>query len=465
MVKPDLPADEPQRLAELVGLELLDGLPEERFDRIVRIVQRLFAVPVAYVALIDTNRQWFKARLGIDACETAREVSFCAHAILGRDVLVIPDAKSDPRFFDNPLVLGKPHIRFYAGLPLRGPKGHNVGTLCIADTEPRAGLCDEEIEMLRGLGYLVEREMRLAEILDLQAALVRAKALAEEASRAKSSFLANMSHELRTPINVIIGYTELLLEEHNLGEGENGAAESPARDLEKILAASKHLLALVSDILDLSKIEAGKMTICPEVFDVETIMRETLNTVEPLVRHNENVLDVELAPNLGTMHSDVTKLRQVLYNLLSNAGKFTENGVVYLSVQRVEQSGGGSVIEFTVRDTGIGMTERQLARLFREFTQADPSTTRKYGGTGLGLAISQRYCRMLGGELTAESQFGEGSTFRAQLPTHLPLETGAPVRCEEEAEEKEAARADLPRVTPPPPPPAQPSRKASPRHP
>ncbi len=232
----------------------------------------------------------------------------------------------------------------------------------------------------------------------------------EVASRYKSEFLANMSHELRTPLNAIIGYSEMLEEE----AGDLGQ-EAFVPDLQKIHGAGKHLLSLINSVLDLSKIEAGKMDLYLENFAIASMVQEVVATVKPLVEKNGNTLDVHFADGLGTMRADVTKLRQTLFNLLSNACKFTERGTVALRVGR-ESVNGGEWVSFSVRDTGIGMSPEQTGKLFQAFTQADASTTRKYGGTGLGLAISRKFCQMMGGDISVASTPGQGSTFTARLP-------------------------------------------------
>jgi two-component system, NtrC family, sensor kinase len=232
----------------------------------------------------------------------------------------------------------------------------------------------------------------------------------EVADRHKSEFLANMSHELRTPLNAIIGYSEMLQE-----DAADLGAEQFTEDLKKINAAGRHLLELINAVLDLSKIEAGKMELYLESFEVGGLVRDIAAVIQPLAAKNGNRLELSCPDDIGTMRADLTKVRQALFNLLSNACKFTDQGTVALSVRRAARDGSETIV-FTVTDTGIGMTPEQLAKLFEAFSQADAATTRKYGGTGLGLALSRRLCRMMGGDVTVESKSGRGSTFTIVLP-------------------------------------------------
>jgi PAS domain S-box-containing protein len=248
----------------------------------------------------------------------------------------------------------------------------------------------------------------------------KAKEVAEAASRSKSVFLATMSHELRTPLTAIMGYCDLIALDAEM-QGYNTVLP----DLRQIQASSRHLMSLIGNILDLSKIEAEKMELYPETFPIEPVLEEVLRNVLPLIERNSNTLEVQRGADLGTMYTDQTKVRQMLYNLLSNAAKFTEHGTISVCMARA-RTDGAEWLRVRISDTGIGMTPEQTREVFKPFTQADPSTTRKYGGTGLGLTLSRHYCEMMGGDISVESELGKGSTFTISLPIHSEADGRVP---------------------------------------
>jgi signal transduction histidine kinase len=300
----------------------------------------------------------------------------------------------------------------FAGYPLL-VDGKLIGVITmVGKRELSAAALDAMAAVADGVAVGIERKRAEAELAALVDQLRVTQRQAEAATRAKSDFLASMSHELRTPLNAIILYSELLQE-----QAEDEGQLDSVKDLQRIQSAGKHLLQLINGILDLSKIEAGKMGVSVEAFDVKTMIDELLDTVGPLSQKNGNRLVVTCGPEVGAMIGDLMKTRQILLNLLSNASKFTHEGVIGLEVRRRVVDGQTSV-EFVVSDTGVGMTAEQTTKIFEAFTQADVSTTRRYGGTGLGLALVSRFCQLLGGSVSVESHPGKGSRFIV----HLPLE-------------------------------------------
>src|SRR5881398_217603 len=282
------------------------------------------------------------------------------------------------------------------------------------------------------IGFLIDRfnemlgqiEEHEKEIQEVNEQLVQSEQRARSATQAKSHFLANMSHELRTPLNAIIGYSEMLEEETQ----DSGRVEN-VQDLRKIQSAGKHLLSLINDVLDLSKIEAGKMVLHLETFEVSQVIEEMVTTLQPAAAKNGNSIHVHLADNVNMMRADITKVRQILFNLLSNACKFTDHGTVSVDVDQIKLEN-RDWIQFQVRDTGIGISAKQKENLFQEFAQADASIARKYGGTGLGLAITHRFVQLMKGQIWVESEPGQGATFTVRLPAQVVFEATENVQSE-----------------------------------
>jgi GAF domain-containing protein len=331
---------------------------------------------------------------------TPERGSAAGRALLEGCTVHIPDADADPDYtFDTARAV----MRSMLGVPMLR-EGVPIGVLALARSEVRP-FTDKQIELVSTFAdqaaIAIENVRLFDEIQD------KSRQLAE-ASQHKSQFLANMSHELRTPLNAIIGVSEMLREDAE-------ALKQDTEPLDRVLGAGRHLLALINDILDLSKIEAGRMELQIETFPLAPLIADVAKTIEPLAAKNENQVAVNCDGAIGTLHADQMRLRQAMLNLMSNANKFTERGTITVDARQGRESG-RDWVTVAVADTGIGMTAEQIGKLFQEFSQADASTTRKYGGTGLGLAISKRFCQMMGGDITVESAPGRGSTFTIRLP-------------------------------------------------
>ena len=397
MKAPEKPANEAHRLEVLERYAILDTDPDASFDALTALAAFITDAPIALVSLVDRERQWFKSRVGVEATETARDVSLCGHVVANGEPLIVPDAAEDPRFADNPSVLGDPKVRFYTGYPLVAEEDVVLGTLCVADTKPRElnSIQHRKLAMLAKLAVLQLDYHR--DRLELKKLLQST----ERANRAKSEFLANMSHEIRTPMAAIIGMGELLL--------ETPLSEKQQRYAQNIRSASEHLLGLVDGILDVAKVESGKLELERAPFTLQAVVRSVESLM--LTRSSETGITLVCHVALAARHvviGDAARLRQVLINLVGNAFKFTKEG--HISVRVVHLSADDFQVE--VADTGIGIRQDRLTAVFDSFTQGDNSTTRRYGGTGLGLTISKGLVELMGGRIWVESAPNQGSTFR-----------------------------------------------------
>lgn len=399
--------DEEARLASLRALEILDTDPEEAFDELTALASDIAGVDIALVSLVDRDRQWFKSRRGLDVSQTPREAAFCAHAILNPDEpLIVPDATADQRFADNPLVQDAPDIRFYAGFPLRSPGSSlPVGTLCVIDRQPQR-FSDSQLANLRMLARQAERllELRLAGIRLRQEneELRAARAQAEAANDAKSYFLAAMSHEIRTPLNGLVGAVELLRDQ----------PEQRDELLETVEQCADALASVVGDVLDMAKIESGNVSLRAECFSPRRLIEQVGSILRGQVAQRNLAFSIDdRVPESLVFTGDADRIKQVLINLLGNAVKFTEQGSISLDSEW--QEGHWRV---TVADTGIGMDDEQMERIFLPFVQAETSTHRRFGGTGLGLTISRSLAQAMGGDLQVRSEIGVGTSFELILP-------------------------------------------------
>ncbi len=416
MTSAPIPINDAERVAALRSYGVLDTPPEPDYDELTRLAAQICHVPIALISLVEEDRQWFKAKIGLAATETPRETSFCAHVVAApaAGVLVVPDALLDPRFSDNPLVLDGPQIRFYAGAPLVTHDGWTLGTLCVIDQRPREITPDQlhALEILRRhvvntleLRRLVGRQN--AVIVDLEEtrrALDQARQVAEASTRAKAEFLATMSHEIRTPMNAVIGMTTLLRASPLTAEQRE--------TVDTIQTSGEHLLTVINDVLDFSKIESGRVELESVPFRVADCVKSAVNLVASQASAKNLALRTDLSPDIPDwVAGDATRLRQILVNLLANAAKFTAAGEIRVRVHFRSLAAGRGELTFEVIDTGIGMTPEQISRMFQPYSQADTSTTRLFGGTGLGLAISRKLAELHGGRMWVESEVGRGSSF------------------------------------------------------
>jgi signal transduction histidine kinase len=415
MVEPLIPVNEAQRLAALERYSILDTPPEAAFDRMARIVARIFAAPIAMVTFIERDQQWFKACFGTDLRENTRALSFCSHTILTNGVMVVPDALLDDRFRDNPVALGM-GLRFYAGAPLRTVDGRNIGTLCIYDLKPRAGLSGEERETLIDLAASVvdDLESRLTAQRAARAELQLAKVNRELAERleqvndlnaSQQRFVADASHELRAPLTLIQGNIELILAHPELEVSEREIALTEAKN------EAERLGRLVMDMLHLVR-NGADQTQDHINLDFEKIVRLCLE--ESRLLAHAHTLKVNLESQ-GHVIGQADRIKQLVLILLGNALKYTPpSGCVTITTTDLEHE-----VELKVEDTGIGVAEQELERVFERFYRTGVARNQFADGTGLGLPIARSIVEAHGGSIWMESVIGQGSRVIVRLPRSL----------------------------------------------
>ncbi len=390
------PSNEAARLEALHRYNILDTSQEDAFDDLTALASYICGTPIALVSLIDSNRQWFKSKVGLEATETPRELAFCAHAILSpNEPFIVPNALDDERFATNPLVVSDPDIRFYAGVPLVTPDNYPLGTLCVIDRIPRR-LNQEQIEALRTLGRQVITQM------DLRIKLEKEKELNE----LKSRFVSMTSHEFRTPLTTIMGSADLL--EYYSDKWSEDKKQS---HLQRIQNAVQHMIELLDDVLLIGKAEAGKLKFNPSPLDLDQFCLDLIEELQPNASNHHSLTFVNHTQDIKA-NLDEKLLRHILSNLLSNAIKYSPDGGT-VNFQVFCQN---DWLSFQVQDFGIGIPEKDLPHLFESFYRAN--NVGDIPGTGLGLAIVKNFVDLQDGKIAVESEVGVGTTFTVKIPFH-----------------------------------------------
>lgn len=398
---------EQRRLEAIKQYDVLDSTAEEQFDEIAKLASIVCDKPISFISFIDHQTQFLKGKVGIDILKTTRESSFCQYTIEGEGILEIHDILEDSRFENNPFVVGEPFLRFYAGCSISDEDGNNLGSICVMDTKP-GKLSELQKNTLQSLSKQVSFSLR-SRRSNIQ--IIHEKDQAIHNSKVKSDFLSTMSHEIRTPLNGIISITHLLNSENNVS--------NQYKDYFKNLRfASEGLLSLVNDILDFSKIEAGKIELQKEIFDLKTFLENVKETFKFKAEENGSKIKFEWDGNLPIhFEGDKFRIAQILNNLISNAVKFTSQGLITLRASKLPSSNDAKTVKILleVEDSGIGIPEDKIDSVFDSFSQATSSTSENYGGTGLGLAITRSLVELFGSEIHVKSSIGKGSCFFFEL--------------------------------------------------
>lgn len=389
------PIDEAERLLTLRSLRLHAGSPDGAFHAAARLASQHTGCAVGAIGVVDTDRQWFLASVGLPVAGLAREFAFCSHTILTDDPLVVPDARLDPRFAGSLLLCTEPPIAFYAGVPI-AVGGHRIGSLCVMDHRPRT-IDDAQLAALRELATLCSA---------LFEARLRHKEVADSARRAKSTFLSRVSHEMRTPLNAVIGFTQLL----RLSP-EGAGPTQVAQYTDHVLRASEHLLTLINDLLDLQRVDEGRLALQLKPLALQAVVGATFDLLQPLARQHDVALRNQVDSAVWVT-ADAQRLRQVLINIVSNAIQYNRSGG-WVRIDLLP--GDARQCLLTVEDTGSGLTQEQLARLFQPFERLGHESS-AIEGSGLGLLIARRLVEEMGGRLTLSSLPASGTRVTIALP-------------------------------------------------
>tara|TARA_R110000868_G_scaffold104087_6_gene286290 strand:- start:6490 stop:7683 length:1194 start_codon:yes stop_codon:yes gene_type:complete len=390
-----LPKNELSRLSELKELKLLDTVEEDAYDAITHLAASICKTPIALVSLVDIDRQWFKSHHGLDARETPRELAFCSHAILQKKIFVIEDATKDPRFLDNPLVIGAPNVIFYAGVPLITRAGHALGTLCVIDNKP-GSLSKDQLESLH---LLAAQVVSLFELRKANNDLV-------EVAESRTRFLNAINHEMRTPLNIMSGYLDLIAEDATERK-DNETLES----CNHARSANEQLLGLVRDMIEQTASEAGELTHKPVEIDINQVIQETVRECRTLGLAKKINFQTKSLPEFK-LKADPMRMKQILHNLLSNAVKYgSENSTVAIEVD----SANSERLDIRVSNTGTVIGENEKSLIFERYYRSPKYARSSVAGFGLGLPIAKQLAQLQGGDLVLESSVNSMTTFLLQL--------------------------------------------------
>lgn len=428
------PFNEEARLHILKQYELLDTVDEVAYDNLVVLAASVCNTQMASICIIDEYRQWFKARTGFNTRQTDRCLSFCAHTILQpNEMMVVEDTFNDFRFSDNDMVIGEPHVRFYAGIPLLSSEGVPLGTLAVMDTHP-GKITEEQSKMLNYLARQVEAqfELRRSQITlrDQAEELHAAQEAAAAAQKAKQQFLANMNHEIRTPINGIIGMASILSASAN--------TEYQRRSADTLEKSANGLLNVISHVLEVSRNDFGVSDSVIGEVKIGKMVQEICQIVRPSMDYKNLELKINLDESVVCgLAGDRLKIQQIFTHLIGNAIKFTSRGSVEVKVKKVGERPNGTLVRFEVTDTGVGIPREMRAKIFEEFTQVNQDNDRSFGGTGLGLTISKNIAQAIGTQINVVSELGKGSCFWFDIamphcqvmPEDLSVDNGSSREC------------------------------------